>query len=192
MEGPAGKAPHGLSLIGAAQLLGFWGHCPLRCLPAPDAQHAGNIQAPACPPVQVAVTCLTPSPGRSRRWAHVPWEKGSRPVPSPTKDFCVLHLPLSCRAHYLAQPWRARVASPSPLPFPTSSPPGSPVFSLSSHKNVSAGPGLLSHPIVNNTAPPLPTGQAQACPRGQPSPPAGVHIHLFTFGSPPRMEQSCT
>lgn len=80
------------------------------------------------------------------------------------------------------------VASQTPLPFPTSSPQVSPVFSFSSHKNVSAGPGLLSHPIVNKAVLSLPTGQAQACPTGQSSPPAGAHIHLFTFGSQPRLE----
>lgn len=142
-------------------------------------------QAPACPPVQVALTRLT-------------WEKrdemGTCPLggrqlssPSPTKGLCVLHLLLSGSSLLLAQTWPQW---PPQVPaLPNISPSSSAVFSFSSHKNVSAGPGLPSHPIVNNTALPLPTGQAQTCPRGSPPPPAGVLTHLFTFGPLPRTEQ---
>lgn len=124
------------------------------------------------------------------RWAHVPWEEGSCPS-LPLQGLLCTSSPAELWFTLLTT-GLALVASQSPLPSQTSPPPQAPVFSFSSHKNVSAGPGLPSHPIVNNAALPLPTGQAQACPRGSPLPPAGVLIHLFTFGAQPRTEQGYT
>lgn len=142
-----------------------------------------SAQALACPPVQVALTCLT-------------WEMGTCPLGGRQRFLPLPHQGLLCTSSpaevqlTLLSTGLALVASQSPLPSPTlPSLSLSPVFSFSSHKNVSAGPGLPSHPIVNNAALHLPTGQAQTCPRGSPLPPAGVLTHLFTFGAPPRTEQ---
>lgn len=85
-------------------------------MPAPDAGHTGDIQAPACPPVQVVVTCLTWEKAGA---GHVPWEDCSRAVPPPpTKGFCVLHLLLSCSSQLTllstaGQGWPPQVPSPS-------------------------------------------------------------------------------
>lgn len=101
------------------------------------------------------------------RWVRVSQEGGSCPPPPHHH-----HLRLLCTSSP-AEPQLTLFSTPRalwpprvPLPFQTSPPPVSPVFSFSSPKNVSAGPGLLSHPIVNNAALPLLTEQAQACPWG--------------------------
>lgn len=78
----------------------------------------------------------------------------------------------------------ALVSSQSPLPSPTPPLPLSPVFSFSSHKNVSAGPGLLSHPIVNNAALPPPHRTGPDLPQGQPITPCwNPYTPVYLWGS---------